>query len=191
MLLDGELLTAIRRGDVSVLFRRWRRPPVKTGTRQRTPLGIVEVVNLTEIEPQEITEADVGAAGFDTVEELVAQFDRWPGRLYRVEVRFAGPDPRVALRNRAELDRDELDQLRTRLERMDARAEKPWTRETLGLIRSNPGRVSTELAAEMGLERSYFKRRVRRLKELGLTESLEVGYLIAPRGLAFLSTEEG
>lgn len=191
MLLDGELLAAIRRGDVSVLFRRWRRPPVKTGTRQRTPLGIVQVVDLTEIESQEITEADVGAAGFDTVEELVAQFDRWPGRLYRVEVRFAGPDPRIALANRAELDMDELDQLRTRLERMDARAEMPWTRETLGLIRSNPGRVSAELAAEMGLERSYFKRRVRRLKELGLTESLEVGYRISPRGLALLATEEG
>lgn len=191
MLLDGELLTAIRRGDVSILFRRWRKPPVKTGTRQRTHLGIVEVVDLTEIEPDEITETDVGAAGFDAVEELAAQFDRWPGRLYRVEVRYAGPDPRVALRNQAELDTDELHQLRTRLERMDGRAEKSWTRETLQLIRANPGRVSTELAAEMGLERSYFKRRVRRLKELGLTESLEVGYRISPRGSAFLSAEEG
>jgi hypothetical protein len=31
-----------------------------------------------------------------------------------------------------------------------------------------------------------FKRDVRRLKELGLTESLEVGYRLSPRGRAFL-----
>lgn len=69
---------------------------------------------------------------------------------------------------------------------MDARAERPWTRETLRLIRDNPSRVSTELAEAMGLERKYFKNRVRRLKGLGLTESLEVGYRISPRGEALL-----
>lgn len=31
-----------------------------------------------------------------------------------------------------------------------------------------------------------FKRRVRQLKELGLTESLEVGYRLSPRGRAVL-----
>ena len=33
-----------------------------------------------------------------------------------------------------------------------------------------------------GLEKDVFKPRVRRLKELGLTESLEVGYRLSPRG---------
>ena len=32
-----------------------------------------------------------------------------------------------------------------------------------------------------------FKRDVRRLKELGLTESLEVGYRLSPRGRALLA----
>jgi hypothetical protein len=35
-------------------------------------------------------------------------------------------------------------------------------------------------------ERDAFKRDVRELKELGLTESLEVGYRIAPRGRTVL-----
>ena len=39
----------------------------------------------------------------------------------------------------------------------------------------------------MGLERVVFKRRVRRLKELGLTESLEVGYRLSPRGEVLLA----
>lgn len=38
----------------------------------------------------------------------------------------------------------------------------------------------------LGQERTPFKRRVRRLKELGLTESLRVGYRLSPRALAYL-----
>ena len=36
------------------------------------------------------------------------------------------------------------------------------------------------------MEKRPFKQRVRRLKELGLTESLEVGYRMSPRGKAYL-----
>jgi hypothetical protein len=38
----------------------------------------------------------------------------------------------------------------------------------------------------MGSETLPFKLRVRKLKELGLTESLEVGYRLSPRGKAVL-----
>jgi hypothetical protein len=37
-----------------------------------------------------------------------------------------------------------------------------------------------------GRERLEFKRDVRKLKELGLTLSLEVGYELSPRGRAFV-----
>jgi hypothetical protein len=42
-----------------------------------------------------------------------------------------------------------------------------------------------DLAARMGRETLPFKRDVRKLKELGLTESLEVGYRLSPRGRAY------
>ena len=71
---------------------------------------------------------------------------------------------------------------------MDAAADAPWTRDALRLIERNPGVVSTELAAEVGLERQYFKIRIRRLKSLGLTESLEIGYRLSPRGAAYLAS---
>lgn len=71
---------------------------------------------------------------------------------------------------------------------MDSRADMPWAWETLRLIAHNPGRVSTELATEVGLPRAYFKQRVRRLKELELTESLKVGYRLSPRGEALLDS---
>ena len=38
------------------------------------------------------------------------------------------------------------------------------------------------------MERAWFKGNVRKLKALGLTESLEVGYRLSPRGAVFLAT---
>jgi hypothetical protein len=51
-----------------------------------------------------------------------------------------------------------------------------------------PGVVSTDLAAQAGQERRAYKMRVRRLKALGLTESLERGYRLSPRGRAYLAS---
>ena len=59
-------------------------------------------------------------------------------------------------------------------------------RQTLRLIARYPAVVSTELARHAGKERMVFKVDVRKLKELGLTESLEVGYRLSPRGEAVL-----
>ena len=75
---------------------------------------------------------------------------------------------------------DERAELGRRLDRMaDARA-------VLALIAAKPGVRAAELAASLGRELRPFKAGVRRLKELGLTESLEVGYRLSPRGRALL-----
>ena len=88
------------------------------------------------------------------------------------------------------LTADEVDDLRRRLERLDRNGPTgstgPWTRVVLELISRRPGVVSTELATELGRERAPFKVDVRKLKRLGLTESLEVGYRLSPRGKALL-----
>ncbi len=59
----------------------------------------------------------------------------------------------------------------------------------LELIAKRPATLAEELAASRGEEKLPFKRRVRRLKELGLTESLEVGYRLSPRGRAYLGND--
>ncbi len=51
--------------------------------------------------------------------------------------------------------------------------------------------VSTVLAEALGWERADFKLHVRRLKELGLTISLDVGYRLSPRGAAYLAMSAG
>ena len=81
-------------------------------------------------------------------------------------------------------DRAELDR---RLDRLDrAAAHGPWTRAALAVIAGRPGRRAADLAAWFGRETQPFKTDVRKLKNLGLTESLEVGYRLSPRGEAYL-----
>ena len=55
----------------------------------------------------------------------------------------------------------------------------------LELIAKRPGVRAADLAGELGIETAVLKRDVRKLKELGLTESLEIGYRLSPRGQAF------
>ena len=97
------------------------------------------------------------------------------------------PAAGVALRSADSFHPDDLAALNTKLDRMDRAADQPWTRSTLRQIQRLPGVVSTELAAEAGQERAAYKIRVRSLKALGLTESLERGYRLSPRGEAYLA----
>jgi hypothetical protein len=48
-----------------------------------------------------------------------------------------------------------------------------------------------DLCAVVGQELPRFKDNVRKLKSMGLTESLEVGYRLSPRGARFLEDVEG
>ena len=56
--------------------------------------------------------------------------------------------------------------------------------EVTSAIAEQPGVRAPDLAAGYGMETHAFKLRVRRLKELGLTESLRIGYRLSPRGEA-------
>jgi Mn-dependent DtxR family transcriptional regulator len=57
----------------------------------------------------------------------------------------------------------------------------------LRLISERPAVRAPDLAASLGRETQPFKTDVRKLKEMGLTESLEVGYRLSPRGRAVLA----
>ena len=80
----------------------------------------------------------------------------------------------------------DVDAITVRLDRWDAATEIPWTRKYLEMIGANETVRAPDLAARVGLEVPRFKRRVRQLKGLGLTISLDVGYRLSPRGRAYL-----
>ena len=163
MLFEQRLWSGLADGSVTVAFRRWKRPRARVGGRHRTPAGVLAVDAVAEVDPAVITEDDARAAGSGSLAALLRQLDRHgDGPVYRVDFHHAGADPREALRQADQLSEEELAGLRARLERLD-------------------------LAAAAGRERLPFKADVRKLKELGLTESLEVGYRLSPRGRALLA----
>ena len=179
MLFPARSWPGLRDGTVTVAFRRWKRPTVTAGGTLQSPGGLLAIDEVARVEADAITEDDASAAGFQTPAEVVAAL-RPEGDLYRIRFSRIGDDPRVALRQQADLDPAELESLRRKLDRLG------WADATLRVIGERPAVVSTELAAALGVERPLFKQRVRRLKALGLTESLEVGYRLSPRGEAAL-----
>jgi hypothetical protein len=108
--------------------------------------------------------------------------------VYRVRLSWVGEDPRIALRAQRP-DAAELARVAGAVTRLDAgRRTGPWTRPILEWIRDHEGVISTELAALLGREVLPMKADIRRLKALGLTESLRVGYRLSPRGHAYLES---
>jgi hypothetical protein len=177
-------------GSITLAFRRWKRPTVKAGGTLRSPGGFLAIESVDTIGEDDLDDAQARRAGYADVEELRKQLgppatDR---ALYRVAFHLGGPDPRDVLRADAVLAEDDIVQLRTRLDRLDRAAPEPWTDATLRAIAAQPAIVSTTLAEQLGMERPAFKLNVRKLKVLGLTESLDVGYRLSPRGEAFLAT---
>jgi len=188
MLFTAATLRGLTEGRVSCTYRRWDVVRPKVGSRFTTSAGVVEVTSISPAEEDQLTEQEAADAGFDSVADLV----KWcrakgSGDLYRIGITLAGPDPRIELRRTDKLDPADVAALNAKLDRMDRTTEQPWTRSTLRQIQRLPGVVSTELAAEVGQERQAYKLRVRRLKALGLTESLERGYRLSPRGEAYLA----
>jgi hypothetical protein len=180
-------------GSVTLAFRRWRRPSVTAGGRQRTPVGELAIDAVDEIAVDDITEADARRAGYADLAELLGELARRPeGRLYRIELHHARADPRIALRQQADLSDADWQAISTRLARLDRASRRgPWTATVLRLIAGNPAVRAADLAASLGRETPPFKLDVRKLKEMGLTESLEVGYRISPRGRAVLDRLDG
>jgi hypothetical protein len=188
MLFRQEALKGIREGRITLAFRRWRRPTVKTGGTLMLPIGQIRIVDVRQIDEDEITEKDARRAGYETGAKLRADLaERTEGVVYRVELGALGVDPRIALRAQGSLGENELATLRTKLAKLDAHAPGgAWTRRFLELVRDNPAVRAGDLCESVKMERLYFKAYVRKLKALGLTESLEVGYRLSPRGEAFL-----
>jgi len=167
-------------GSIRVTYRNWKRPHVKVGGRYR--VGVVDLVvdEISHVALAALTDDDARAAGAADVTALRRFLHGAPETVWRIDFH---PEPPVPLRREVAAATLSVEQANVKLDKLDARAPNgPWTRRVLALIHERPAVVSTELATSIGQERFAFKTDVRKLKALGLTESLEVGYRLTDLG---------
>jgi hypothetical protein len=176
-------------GSVTLTFRRWTRCQAIAGRTYRTAAGRIKVEAVSVVDASSITDRDAKRAGYPSADALRADL-RGPDDLPVYRVRFhaaTDPDPRAELASTAALTDDDVAEIDRRLERLDrASSYGPWTVETLAAIAGRPAVRAPDLAASFGRETAPFKLDVRKLKNLGLTLSLTVGYRLSPRGEAYV-----
>lgn len=92
MLLKLALLEDIKAGKVDVIFRRWNRPTVKTGGSLKTKLGQLSILSVTDMNADDVTDADAKRAGFKDVPDFRKWLDTMKeGSIFqRIEVAFEG-----------------------------------------------------------------------------------------------------
>ncbi|MFZ4718873.1 MAG: hypothetical protein ACOYMR_05585 [Ilumatobacteraceae bacterium] len=191
MLFTADAWPGLADGSITLTVRTWTKPQARTGGRYRVAGMLLEATDVRQVRVDELTEADARATGEGDLAALLRRLrDPQPDALvWKVALRYVGTDDRIERREQDDLDEEQLSELRARLDRLDRRSTTgPWTRSTLRLIDQYPGVVSTALARHANQDRPAFKVNVRKLKELGLTESLGTGYRLSPRGAALLRT---
>ena len=188
MLLNRDTAEGIANGTITLVLRRWDAPRAKPGGTQRTVAGTVRVDDIAEYPGgYRVTVAQARAAGYPDAKTAQKELDRRPAKhTYLISVSYLAPDERPELAADDRLSAADVDAITARLDRWDAAAETHWTREYLEMISANEAVRAPDLAVRVGLEVPRFKRRVRQLKGLGLTISLDVGYRLSPRGRAYL-----
>jgi hypothetical protein len=190
VLFEQRFWSPIARGEVTLTFRRWKRLQVLADRRYRTAGQIIEVETVDVVDPTAITDDDARRAGFSDAATLVGQL-RGPDDLpvYRIAFHVVNePDPRAVLAATDTLTDDDIATIDRRLGRLDAASSHgPWTEAVLREIARRPATRAPDLAASFGRETLPFKTDVRKLKNLGLTISLRIGYRLSPRGEAYLA----
>jgi len=189
VLLNRATAEGIANGSITMVLRRWDAARAKPGGTQRTPVGTIRIDDVTEYPGSyRVTAAQARAAGYPNAASAQAALDRRPARhVYAIAVSYLGPDERPALAADDRLADADIEAIADRLDRWDAAGDgSPWTRQYLEMIAANEAIRAPDLAARVGLDTPRFKRRVRQLKGLALTISLDVGYRLSPRGRAYL-----
>lgn len=184
MILKMAALNGIKSGTITLQFRKWKKPSIRKGSRIKTALGVVEIADIEEIPLNKISDDDAVSAGYQDRKELVNSINSIAeGKIYKIGVRYYSEDPRIALRENTDVSDEDLNAIKLKLERLDKYGkEGSWTLRVLHLIRDNPQVRAADLAKRMKKEKDALKIDIRKLKNLGLTISHEVGYSISPLG---------
>ncbi len=181
MLFSADAWAGIADGSITVTFRAWKRAQARVGGHYRIAGMLIEATDVRQVSVADIGPHDARRAGATDLDSLLSRLGG-AETVWRVDFVNLGADDRIA--RREDTTPTDIADVIARLARLDRNG--PWTRGTLQLIDRYPGIVSTTLARHAEQDRASFKLNVRKLKELGLTESLDIGYRLSPRGEAVL-----
>src|SRR5688572_23550286 len=182
MIFKVHQLKGIKSGTITIAFRRWDKPNVKKGSTMKTALGVIRVTDVAPINESSITKADAIKAGYENVDLLMKDLNKVSGgTIYKVNVKYDSEDPRLELREKTDLALEDLQKIKTKLDRLD-KTRGPWVLKVMKLIKRYPERRAGDLAEIMQMDKLDFKVNVRKLKNLGLTISHETGYSLSPLG---------
>lgn len=191
MMFDKRFRPGIVEGRITRTYRYWKRPQVKPdGLYKLGTDGFIRVTGVKTVAPRGIRSTDAAAAGFGERGELLDFLAAYRGdgrTLYRVDFEYVGrlegrdPDRSAVASN------DEVGRLEKALALRDRNSKwGPWTHQTLRLVAEHPGLSSAKMAQKLGRDQAALKRDMRKLKQLGLTISLETGYELSSKGASYL-----
>jgi hypothetical protein len=186
----------IESGQMRVTYRDWQSPHVRVGGRYGLGVGSIVIEDCDLVPASEIGDEEAREAGFPDRETLLAVLAHRRSAsevavdsVYRIAFRYEAAPPPSKVETERLTDHDAA-LLMEKLDGLDARgAYGPWTWDVLHAVAENPGLRARELAALFDRELLSFKADIRKLKRLGLTLSLDVGYEISPRGQALLDRQ--
>jgi hypothetical protein len=186
MILSLDQLHAIKAGTLTLAFRRWKKCSVKKGSILTTVICRISIDDVSIIEDDSITAKDAKKAGFESKDELIELLNKHPGDLYKIKLSYHSEDPRIELRKQKLTD-ETFEQLKKKMERLDkSSSDGAWTKAVLQAINDHPLLRAADLCKKVKMEKMKMKLNIRKLKNLGLTISHEVGYEISPLGKEFL-----
>src|SRR5690606_21636547 len=107
---------AVEAGQLTVTFRRWRRPQVIAGRLYRTVVGRLAVDAVEVVPARSITRADAVRAGYPSAAALLRELPGEPGLpIYRIEFHlYDGPDERDDLARAADLSPADIETISAR-----------------------------------------------------------------------------
>ncbi len=188
MLFKEIHLSGIKSGKISLAFRKWQKASVKTGSLLHTSVGLVEIRKIETVNENDITDKDALNAGYADKNQLLKSFTHnSTGTIFKISVSYHSADPRIKLREQTELSAQQFTNLKKKLERLDNHSKQGhWTIKVLLTIKDNPNLHAIGIAKLTGFEKEWLKLNIRKLKNLGLTISHNVGYELSPLGEHFI-----
>lgn len=183
MLFKEIHLSGIKSGIITLAFRKWQKASVKSGSLLHASIGLIKIDNIEVVTENDITDQDALNAGFTDKKQLLKSLASSSGTIFKLSVSYHSADPRIKLREQTELSEQQFTALKKKLERLDTLSKQGhWTEKVLFTIKDNPNLHAIGISKLTGFDKEWLKLNIRKLKNLGLTISHNVGYRLSPLG---------